>query len=185
MSLASFLRTGSSRLVAPSSHLWLRSCVTSKNESRSMLSKEKNSTNQSAPVLFLELGLTQRGIDDIGDVTSITLIPDRESTIRVGENVVRIEWDGHYRSEADELYHATWETYSEVTTLALPIEGRIVSADIDPPYYLEENVPLLRLATCQEALQANLPHLVTLQEYLHSVAKGAPGKFAEDQGHVS
>ena len=106
-------------LFHPTNHVWLRAKPFAKNMS-SQLHR------------FLEIGITERGLDDIGDIQNITSIHrsmnnDNNSPqlVQRGDELLQIHFDGHTRTSADELYHAIWETYSDKVSIQSPISGRI------------------------------------------------------------
>ena len=82
----------------------------------------------------MEIGLTKRGLDDIGDVSSITTHShhrhkeDRAEDKYVVDNkyhddllLCTIDWEGHSITGADELYHTVWETFERQTRIYSPI----------------------------------------------------------------
>jgi hypothetical protein len=108
-------------LFHPSNHIWLRAKPFTKNIS-----------SQLAQHRFLEIGITDRGLDDIGDIRNITSIHrsmkksnNSQQLIQRGDELLQIHFDGHTRTSADELYHAIWETYSDNVSIQSPISGRI------------------------------------------------------------
>ena len=126
---------------------------------------------------MLEMGLTERGIDDIGDVSSIQLVVHKNNLLSEGDDLLRIEWEGHSITSADELYHTVWENFSGVTILKSPLDGRIESSDISYPW-IEEESPLVNLAVSRECLARALPKLLSADEYLLQVSNLKPGRFS-------
>lgn len=121
-------------LYHPVRHVWLR------RAGRESRRREGASMRRAR----LELGLTARGLEDVGDVSSVR-VPSRlfvrrarggagptdGAPVRRGDELLRIEFDGYRRSGADELYHAVWESYAERMSIASPVSGRIRGTDSD------------------------------------------------------
>ena len=49
-----------------------------------------------------------------------------DNAIKRGDNLVTIDWEGHTITDADELYHTIWETFTDQTTIKSPINGKIM-----------------------------------------------------------
>lgn len=99
----------------------------------------------------VQLGLTQRGLDDIGDVSRIermisdppspaasTSLPSAASTsaepsaqqlvdVARRQELLRIYHEGHIITSADELYHAVWDTITDHVSICSPVAGKILS----------------------------------------------------------
>lgn len=104
-------------LYNPLNHIWLRAREPLRN-------KTASSSNR-----ILELGITERGLEDIGDITSL----QRSSSAKVygehialqrGDELLRIHFDGHSITSADELYHTVWETFSDHLSIMSPVSGK-------------------------------------------------------------
>ena len=114
------------KLFSPKHHLWIRAaCKNHTLQGKLMsLSSTGNQQSNKASTLLLDVGMTWRGLEDVGDINTITSIT-KYAKVNAGDDVVEIEWDGHVHSEADELYHAVWETFTKATTISSPISGII------------------------------------------------------------
>jgi hypothetical protein len=176
-----FILTGQ-KLFVPSRHLWLRAkqIPTSLTSSTSRgIAPSKSQGNHISIISDtswrIDVGITNRGLEDIGDVQSYEFHHDilaamntnskGEKIDDAGENdhaheyahqnenthmsrlfkserdyekvntnasrnidattVLRINWDAHLITAADELYHTVWETVSESTDISTPIDGHI------------------------------------------------------------
>ena len=99
---------------------------------------------------YIDVGITDRGIDDIGDVTGVKPCftgmymhshshssPNENENININkdipvwklkqeEDVLEIQWDAHLITSADELYHTVWETVSETSMIRAPFKGVFV-----------------------------------------------------------
>ena len=131
----------------------------------------------------LELGLTHRGIADIGDVQSVRLLPNDhqqpQKRVRAGQDLLQVSWEGHSISEADELYHTRWETISGSTVLKSPITGTIQGTDIDNPWIDADDYLLSMTATEKEVFSA-FSRLVCEDTYNRLVERMPPGRFEEN-----
>ena len=157
------LRAGR-KLVSPSQHLWIRArdsfvCQTSGEKTH-----------------LLELGLTHRGVEDIGDVQSIALQPN--ANVRKGQDLLRVLWEGHSISEADELYHTTWETVEGFTMIKSPMTGTIQETDIEKPW-IDADDALVSMEATEKALFTAFSHLVCEDSYNKIIQNMPPGRFAE------
>jgi hypothetical protein len=72
------------------------------------------------------VGITKRGIDDIGSVIKYSLLSTPPPIqIQSQDTVISFNWEGYQRTEADELYHAVWETAEGTYELRSPLSGTI------------------------------------------------------------
>lgn len=156
------LRAGR-KLVSPSQHLWIRARDTF------MCSKSGEKTH------VLEMGLTHRGVEDIGDVQSISLLqPD--SQVRKGQDLLRVSWEGHAITAADELYHTVWETVEGFTMIQSPMTG--VVQETDTPW-IDADDSLLSMTATEKSLFTAFSHLVCEDSYNKIIQNMPPGRFAE------
>lgn len=159
MALSHFLRNGK-RLFCPSQHMWIRAKDTL------------------AGTYILEVGLTKRGVEDIGDVSSILLERDPDESFNEGADLLRIKWEGHSITAADELYHTAWESIDGVTKLKSPVAGTIKSTDIGNPW-IDADDYLLRIAASEKSIADAFPKLMDEEAYNEFVQRLAPGRFSE------
>ena len=73
-----------------------------------------------------QVGLTQRGLEELGDIESIDGPVARASLVKAGEPLVSLEWSGFKITEADELYHTVWENVEGVKQISLPVDASIL-----------------------------------------------------------
>lgn len=152
------------RLFHPPQHLWLRvfplpeqqqaaasvsrstTTLTTKLAAAATMSRPNPSFTPTA--YAVEIGLTERGVEEVGDLTAIRRLisaetvlgsgggvrDDRRTTtpndmvtmVEAGDNLLQIEWEGHSITSADELYHTVWETFSGETNIQSPLTGNIL-----------------------------------------------------------
>ena len=160
------------RLFVPALHLWYRP-VQRKMQEGSGRSLETTHT------WTVQVGITDRGLDDIGDITSVKpAIPDVGTELKRGDDLVNIEWDGHAITAADELYHTVWETISGVKTIQSPVQGTILNVFNGNRGVNEDDV-ICEVSTCEESLQSGIQNLVEESEYNRLIDQTTPGNFSE------
>ena len=172
------------KLFLPTQHLWLR--ATKLN----VVSSATN-INASRYPWLVDIGLSLRGLEDIGDVLEMrctrsppqhgshTKHDEKEWLAKAGDDILAIDWDAHKITSADELYHTVWETFSETTYIKSPINGiikevRIISPDEEE---LDEDTVLVRVMAACETLQQSTENLLEEDDYQEFVGKDSPGKF--------
>lgn len=157
------------RLFDPSGHLWLRAI-------KSSASKLVRHT------WTVEIGLSPRGLADIGDVTAIKAVQTNIGWLtKEGDSLVVIDWDAHIISSADELYHTVWETVSEQTTVRAPISGVVehINAINSLKDSLDEDTILARIKTDTASLHQSGEQLMAEDAYREYLTTIPPGKFTE------
>jgi hypothetical protein len=139
---------------------------------------------------LVDVGLTKRGIEDIGDINTITSAQTikKNKEIKVGETVMEIEWDGHARSEADELYHAVWETFTRVTKIISPLNGIVqnVKSIKFPSIHnsIDDNTALYTIETDNDSLMSAVNDFVSKDAYRCFVQKHPRGMFHDQNEHL-
>lgn len=92
----------------------------------------------------VQVGLTERGLENIGDITAIeSLVEGAAAAAQTTTNtqttttttnvprverdaaLVQIQWEAHRITTADELYHTQWDTLAVTTTIRSPLAGRL------------------------------------------------------------
>mmetsp|Transcript_5673 Transcript_5673/g.17676 ORF Transcript_5673/g.17676 Transcript_5673/m.17676 type:complete len:183 (+) Transcript_5673:98-646(+) len=129
-----------------------------------------------------ELGLTRRGCDDIGDVVHIQHLATL-GWVEAGEQILRLDWEAHSVSTADELYHTTWGILEQEHFIRSPVSATILGL-CDPSGTVGTLTPSTTLATLhidRPALQSC--GLVDEKRYLEYVASTGPGMFADSTLH--
>ncbi|KAL3925978.1 MAG: hypothetical protein SGILL_000025 [Bacillariaceae sp.] len=169
----------------PTRHLWLETVA------------------QTPSHRWLKIGLTERGIEDIGDVTSVqsTVLSqqdrqnDKDFQVKRGQELLQIHFEGHAITAADELYHTSWETFSDQLNVVSPISGTLLSAMDDDDdndgsiltneahddEIIDEDTVLARLKVKEGDFQRQcMEHnLVHEPQYIRLVQKSGPGKFSD------
>lgn len=186
------MNRGIVKLIYPAQHLWLRALPNvMKVPTKEMSSFRMTTARDRDPtdLLFtVELGLTLRGLDEVGDVISIQTIAsprdeeDHEYNVKAGDRLIKINWEGHSISSADELYHTVWHTYSGETILHSPLAGSIVDRIMDDERCnLDEDTVLVRIMTSLDTLDEAIRNygLVEENEYTTMLTSTPPGRFAE------
>jgi len=257
-----FILTGQ-KLFVPSRHLWLRAkqiptSLTS-STSRGIAPSVSHGSNISISISDstswrIDVGITNRGLEDIGDVQSYEFHHDilaamntnskGEQIDDVGENeheheyehghehahahtnentfisrlfeserdhekanasrnidattVLRINWDAHLITAADELYHTIWETVSESTDISTPIDGNIEeintsiltkqkAGSIYVTPALDEDTTLFTLRTSYTNIEYRMKEEAFIcceDEYEEIVQTSERGRFYEEEGEV-
>jgi glycine cleavage system H lipoate-binding protein len=157
------------RLFHPAHHLWLRAIPIG------------SAGAKNAQKYCLEIGLTQRGLDDIGDMTLVTPMVQKETHIDEGHDMLRIEWEGHSITSADELYHTVWESFSGTTPIPSPVSGTVKEVNVVPlTSSIDEDTVLVKVtATEQDWESAQKTALVKEPEYIRILRSIPPGQFAD------
>jgi glycine cleavage system H lipoate-binding protein len=157
------------RLFYPAHHLWLRATPI------------RSAGVKNAQKYSLEIGLTQRGLDDIGDMTLVMPMVQKETHIDEGNDMLRIEWEGHSITSADELYHTVWASFSGTTPIPSPVSGTVNEVNVVPPTSsIDEDTVLVKVtATEHEWESAQKTVLVKEPEYIRILRSIPPGQFAD------
>jgi glycine cleavage system H lipoate-binding protein len=153
------------RLFHPSRHVWFRA------------------SPPSGSALHLEIGLTKRGLDDVGDITLMrSMISGNNNVVGKGDSLFQIEWEGHGITSADELYHTVWESFSGTTNVETPVSGQVEHINIIPnTMCIEEDTVLAKLETTETEWNSAMEKMVEELEYQVIVGKIPLGKFAEPE----
>jgi hypothetical protein len=128
-----------------------------------------------------ELGLTQRGCDDIGEVVTAKRSAEL-GLVENGAELMRLEWEAHSVSTADELYHTTWGVIERSHIVRTPLPATLLELCL--PTVGRSLSPRTVLATLQvdrPALQAS--SLVDDKRYLEHISQLQPGMFADSSLH--
>jgi glycine cleavage system H lipoate-binding protein len=183
------LPTVSRRYFAPALNLWYRA-----------VAKPQAATSNSAS-WCVQVGITERGLDDLGDVTSVLQIhalnnnkkdntsnnhigdelkQNPSAIVVAGQDLIRIHWEGYAQTSADELYHTVWETIEGAQTIPSPVSGQIehIVDNVDQEEVDEETV-LVELSCDEASLQQAAIGWIEEKEYLDFIQKQSRGKFAD------
>jgi hypothetical protein len=82
----------------------------------------------------VHVGLTERGLDEIGNVLRCNIPSDsagpeendnaldpRISLVAAGNELLSVEWDAYTITNADELYHAAWGNVEGTASFTTPL----------------------------------------------------------------
>jgi hypothetical protein len=183
----------SRRYFAPALNLWYRA-----------VTRPQVATSDSAS-WCVQVGITERGLDDLGDVTSVLQAPAFNTTnnndnngrtsnnhiggalqqspsavVVAGQDLIRIHWEGYAQTTADELYHTVWETIEGVQTFPSPVSGQIehIFDNVDQEEVDEETV-LVEVSCNEASLQQAAIGWIEEKEYLDIIQRQSPGKFSD------
>eukprot|EP00979_Chaetoceros_neogracilis_P002569 scaffold435_cov275-Chaetoceros_neogracile.AAC.21 len=182
------LQLSSQKLFLPSRHMWLR------------ILEAPLSSHLSRMPWMINVGLTERGLDDIGDITSIQIssqfkMPSHESLkspnngnknnpipvpvpVRYGQDIVKLNWDGHLITKADELYHTVWETISETTSVVAPVDGEVCEIHCkEDDQWVDSDTALLTMSTDGDLIEMRKDEWMHAEEYEEYVYAMEKGKF--------
>ena len=170
------------RLYCPRAHIWIDVGVLQPPATSS--------------VQLLRVGLTYRGLEDVGDVTAFRPLVSVGTAVAAAQPVFGIDWESFHITDGDELYHTKWANVDGETLLAAPFDGTI--AAFAPPLrstsssLLDEEDWLLELevtvddatdaASVTQQLLARAPHLVSSEEQYSSLVEASEdssGMFGE------
>jgi hypothetical protein len=157
----------------------------------------------SSPHLFREgawvvnVGLTDRALDDIGDVLSMDSLLSSSAAnnmpndnananegivVERGQTLMEIKWDGHAITSADELYHTVWENIEGMTPIHSPVSGLLQKVMIPRKGVGldEEDVLATIIVTDEQSLQNELQGTVDEEKYMKYLEKETlMGAFSE------
>mmetsp|Transcript_21185 Transcript_21185/g.42753 ORF Transcript_21185/g.42753 Transcript_21185/m.42753 type:complete len:169 (-) Transcript_21185:303-809(-) len=136
---------------------------------------------------IVSLGLTERGIEDIGDIECIepmfgTVKFDGKDLgeVKMGEPLLSVKWDGMTQNAADELYHTSWEMISGEKVLSSLVSGIVEKFCVDPLHQeIDPHDVLVEIATDEHSIRSALKELVEEDEYLENVKQAERGKFSD------
>lgn len=103
------------------------------------------------------------------------------TNVRRGENLMRLEWEGHSITSADELYHTVWETFEGETSIKSPVAGTIEAVMDCDTEALDDETVLVRMTTTRKNMEEATREegLMRDMEYSRMLHSIKPGKFAE------
>jgi hypothetical protein len=165
------------------------------------------------PSWLIQIGWTLHGLDAMGDICSMRLIPSNataataaaanahidwddavglsqaDSIVAIhtewyhsGQEFLHVEWDGFYRSEADELYHAVWDTIEGSTVLRTPVAGHVALMRSVPEQQLDETSVVAHMYCTNKSLQEAISLWMDAPSYLdYTLEQKERGKFAESR----
>eukprot|EP00978_Attheya_sp_CCMP212_P001176 scaffold2447_cov53-Attheya_sp.AAC.4 len=178
------------RLFVPSQHMWLEASRMQKGViNPHYLFREG--------AWVVNVGLTDRALDDIGDVLSMDSLLSSSAAnnndmsndnanegivVERGQTMMEIKWDGHAITSADELYHTVWENIEGMTPIQSPVSGLLQKVMIPRKGVGldEEDVLATIIVTDEQSLENELQGAVDKEKYMKYLAKETlMGAFSE------
>jgi hypothetical protein len=125
------------------------------------------------------MGLTSRGLEEVGDVVSLRKMRTPDTKLKEGDTILVVEWEGHSITNADELYHTIWNTLEGTKTIRSPVNGVIETISDDITF--DENSVLIRMVTSLNELERATEKDILIKEsnYARLLTKISPGMFKE------
>jgi hypothetical protein len=139
------------QLYVPALHLWYRPV-------RSLAS---------ATSWSVDIGMTDHGLTELGQISSMKRNKFRNEDVNVGDEVLSIHWDYNVIHTINE---PSWNVVSGTYQLLSPVRGKV-------EYVLEadeidtEDQVLLTISTDAESLQEAIHPLVTEEQYLQMMQR--------------
>ena len=139
----------------------------------------------------VRIGLTERGIDDIGEVDAFERLASVGATVGQSDALLRIDWQAMQISDGDELYHTRWANIEGDHTISAPCAATVVGfneAAFNGKYVggvLDAEEWLVELALTET--DTHLNHLLGEADYMKATADSA-GRFGvseESLGYTS
>lgn len=129
------------------------------------------------------IGLTQRGLDDMAEVLAWRKLTPAGHHVEAGTPLASLDWYGYHISEADELYHTTWDAVEGTSFLSSPIPGtfdRINSDALD-------SVASGTLTSGHHDLLAEtwLAEMIINEEVAASLLKGGAGALMDADAYTA
>ena len=130
----------------------------------------------------VRVGLTERGLDDIGDVEAVEHIAVVGKSVARASALLRIDWEALRISDGDELYHTRWANVSGHHTLSAPIDGTVAAVNADALQrgrlggVLDADEWLVEMNLTEDT---DLGHLMSAEEYAGRVCTQGSGAFGE------
>jgi hypothetical protein len=215
------------KLFCPSTHLWIHATQ------ESVTPPSTNNNTLGGGGWKIDVGITDRGLDDIGDISSIEysscitntrtstthqdvetqraskMLTSRTSTftgadgkntfinhhrhplprrVKFGDEILKVHWDGHLITRADELYHTVWETVSDTTSIRAPLDGilyDIYEMEGHPnDYEIDSHTPLFTLWTDHACIHQSLSRMMQEEEYNQYVTTNLENGRFFDPDHI-
>ena len=131
----------------------------------------------------LEMGITKRGCQDVGSVVEVQTLAAPNQLVNVDQPLLRIEWEGHTISDADELYHTKWGVVQGSTLVRAPMAGLLKSI-LQPEELLRQgllgpDIVVANMHIDRPSLQ-QAQDLVDESTYSKYCSSLQPGRFAND-----
>jgi hypothetical protein len=165
------------QLYVPALHLWYRpvppellppNIYSNGPSSSSLLSTTSNNSTWT-----VEIGMTDRGISELGEISGIQQHKSIRDTVRQGDEVLSLAWGYHVIKTINE---PSWTVVSGTYRLRAPVCGKIEYI-MDSQDICNEDEVLLTLSADADSVQDAIFPLVTEREYLRLLeARGSNAK---------
>ena len=129
----------------------------------------------------VQIGITDRCLQDLGDVQKIYSDFHTLQPISNGETVLSLDWDGYSITDGDEMYHTVWKNIEGTFTIKSPIDGTIDYISVNPDFMDEDQV-LIEISTTGALMGPFMESLVCEEEYNRWNESVPPGTFAHVDG---
>jgi hypothetical protein len=162
------IREGGRKLFTPHIHQWYRPICLS-------------NTNTGSMFWTVEIGLTDRCLQDLGDIQKMYSEFALNKNVSKDDTVLSLDWDGYKITDGDEMYHTAWTNVQGTYTITSPVNGRLeyLANDTD---IIDEDQVLVVLSTTEESLVAAIQLLVHEDEYEKLKYSMPPGTFSKVDG---
>lgn len=130
---------------------------------------------RSIPGQRVQLGFTDRALEDIGDVTEVVPMASVGDAVRPNQALLQVLWEAMRISDGDELYHTTWANVEGDARLLAPCSGTVSAINNDSDGgRLDAADWLVELAVLDET-----PLWAQLVDQEHYLRECGVGKFGE------
>lgn len=118
----------------------------------------------------VQFGLTERGLDDVGDVTSVQLSDSR---------ILQLDWEGYTQTSADELYHTVWESVEGTLEVEAPVVGSVVNlVDLETEGEIDAESVLGEVLCSEDSLLEASNDWIPVRDYEETMLRAPNGLFA-------
>jgi len=128
----------------------------------------------------IRVGMTSHGLDELGDITSVNVV-SRKSTVKSGQDLLELEWEGFIQTEADELYHTVWGSIEGKKIVKAPVGGSLVQiVNLSLEGEIDEDTVIAELSCNESDLKQACASWLDDEGYNALLAKEVPGRFGKE-----
>lgn len=113
----------------------------------------------------VEIGMTDRGISELGEIAAIKRQKARRERVRQGDELLSLDWDYHVIKTINK---PSWTVISGTYRLKAPVNGKVEYL-MDAQDICSEDEVLAALSTDADSLQEAIFPLVTERDYLRAL----------------